>query len=142
VAAKVDGRCGQEAVISILDALRRADLGFRGEAIAARELRKRGYEILERRWRCRRGEIDLVARDGATLVIVEVKTRASRDFGPPADAVDPRKQRKLMELARAYLKARRLSDVNVRFDVVGVTMPRRKRPQIEVIRSAFEDSRF
>ena len=121
-----------------LDRLRGGDLGTWGEALAARELRKRGYTIVERRWRCRLGEIDLVAREGTTLVVVEVKTRASRELGSPADAVDWKKQRKLVELARAYVRIRHLGDVNVRFDVVGVTMPRDGRPKIELIRSAFE----
>ena len=60
--------------------------GCRGEELAARELQRRGYEILERRWRCRLGEIDIVARDGETLVVVEVKTRSRSDYGRAVDA--------------------------------------------------------
>ena len=116
----------------------RQDLGRYGERLAAKELRKRGYKILERRWRCRLGEIDLIAQDGETLVIVEVKTRSRRDYGAPADAVDARKRRKLIQLAEAYLRARRLRDVTVRFDVVGVACIRGEKPEITVLRSAFE----
>ncbi|MGH9321126.1 MAG: YraN family protein [Vicinamibacteria bacterium] len=110
----------------------RPDLGARGESVAARELKRRGYEILERRWRCRIGEIDIVARDGETLVIVEVKARARADFGAPVNAVNREKRRRLERLARAYLKARRLQDVMVRFDAVGVTFLPDQSPRIEV----------
>lgn len=108
------------------------DLGRRGEALAARELRRRGYVILERRWRCRLGEIDLVARDGEVLVVVEVKARSRSDYGPPIDAVDRAKRRKLEQLARAYLQAKKLSNVSVRFDLVGVTFSEDEKPRVDV----------
>ncbi len=113
-----------------------ADLGRRGEALAARELRRRGYAILERRWRCRIGEIDILARDGEVLVVVEVKARTRSDYGPPIDAVDRDKRRKLEKLARAYLQAKRLRDVAVRFDLVGVTFPAGEKPRVEVFPDA------
>jgi putative endonuclease len=109
-----------------------ADLGRRGEALAARELRRRGYVILERRWRCRIGEIDIVARDGEALVVVEVKARSRSDYGPPIDAVDRDKRRKLEKLARAYLQAKRLQNVAVRFDLVGVTFAAAEKPRVDV----------
>ena len=117
---------------------RRGDLGRRGEDLAARELERRGYVIVEQRWRCPLGEIDIVARDGETVVIAEVKTRSRDDFGAPIDAVDHRKRRKLVQLARAYARARRLDAVNVRFDVVGVTVRPGSKPRIELCRSASE----
>ncbi len=80
----------------------------------------------------------MIAQDGETLVIVEVKTRSRRDFGAPADAVNARKRRKLIQLAEAYLRARRLRDVIVRFDVVGVVCIPGEKPEITVLRSAFE----
>ncbi len=113
------------------------DLGRRGEARAARELRRRGYVILERRWRCRLGEIDIVARDGAVLVVVEVKSRSRSDYGPPIDAVDRKKRLKLEKLARAYLQAKRRKDVSLRFDLVGVTFSTGQKPLIEVFPDAF-----
>ena len=113
------------------------DLGRKGEARAARELRRLGYVLLERRWRCRLGEIDIVARDGDVLVVVEVKARSRRDYGPPIDAVDGRKRRKLETLARAYLQARKLSNISLRFDVVGVTFSPAEKPRVEVFRDAF-----
>ena len=112
------------------------DLGRRGEAFAARELRRRRYVILERRWRCRIGEIDIVARDGEVLVVVEVKARSRSDYGPPIDAVDRDKRRKLEKLARAYLQAKKLSDVPLRFDLVGVTFSAGERPRVEVFPDA------
>ncbi len=112
------------------------DLGRRGEALAARELRRRGYVILERRWRCRIGEIDIVARDGEVLVVVEVKARSRTDYGPAIDAVDREKRRKLEKLARAYLQAKKLSDVRVRFDLVGVTFSAGEKPRVDVFPDA------
>ena len=72
------------------------------------------------------------------MVIVEVKARSSRDYGAPTDAVDARKRRKLIQLAKAYLRARQLRNVIVRFDVVGVACIPHERPEITVLRSAFE----
>ena len=111
------------------------DLGRRGEALAARELRRRGYVILERRWRCRIGEIDIVALDGEVLVVVEVKARSRTDYGPPIDAVDRDKRRKLEKLARAYLQAKKL-DLSLRFDLVGVTFFAGERPRVDVFPDA------
>jgi len=119
----------------------RSDLGLRGELLAAKELKRRGYEIVETRWRCRVGEIDIVARDGDTVVIVEVKTRSRNDLFAPSDAVDRHKRRKLIQLAHAY--GTRLSDdVPIRFDIVAVTAPPGKRPQIELFRDAFDAATF
>ena len=112
------------------------DLGRRGEALAARELRRRGYVILERRWRCRIGEIDIVAREGRVLVVVEVKARSRSDYGPPIDAVDRNKRRKLEKLARAYLQKRKLQDLSLRFDLVGVTFSSGEKPRVEIFPDA------
>ena len=111
-------------------------LGHRGEDLAAKELERRGYRIVERR--CRLGEIDLVAKDGDILVVVEVKARSRSDYGPAIDAVDARKRRKLIQLAEVYLKSHRLRGISVRFDVVGVTALPDRRPTLQVIRGAFE----
>jgi putative endonuclease len=117
----------------------RLDLGRRGEALAVQELRRRGYRILDRRWRCRLGEIDVVAKDGETLVVVEVKARSDSGYRAPVDAVDREKRRRLIRLARAYLRARGLREakVTVRFDVVGVTARSGEPPRVEIVRSAF-----
>ena len=98
----------------------RAELGARGEAVAARYLGGRGLVVLDRNWRCREGEIDLVATDGATVVIVEVKTRSGTGYGHPAEAVTPRKLVRMRRLAQLWLAAHRVGWVEVRFDVIAV----------------------
>jgi putative endonuclease len=113
-------------------------LGERGEAIAARYLRRRGYRIVGRGVRTGLGELDLVAVDGRTVVFVEVKTRQSGQQGHPAEAVDLAKQRRLTVLATAYLKRHGLLNQSARFDVVAVTWPGGRRPQVEHIRGAFD----
>ena len=113
------------------------DKGRRGEEIALEYLRRRGYAILERNYRCRFGEIDLVAKEGQTIVFVEVKSRRSVSCGIPAEAVGPAKQKKMAAVALCYLQEKRLHDRAARFDVVSVLMKHPK-PEIEIIRDAFE----
>jgi putative endonuclease len=115
------------------------DLGQRGEAAAARHLRRLGYKIVARRDRSYGGELDLVAVDGRTIVFVEVKTRRSQEAGHPVEAVDAAKQRRLARAADVFLKRHGLSDYAGRFDVVAVTWPEgRRRPVVEHFPSAFE----
>lgn len=95
-------------------------LGSRGESIAAEYLVRRGFRILERNVRCGRGEIDLIAVDGAVVVFVEVKGNRGRRFGAPEEMVTPAKQRQLTRLATWYLQRRRWLGRPARFDVVAV----------------------
>ena len=97
-------------------------LGRAGEAAAARFLERRGLVILARNLRSRLGEIDLLARDGPTLVFVEVKARRGLPGDPPEAAVNARKRARLARLALGYLAARRLGERPCRFDVVGVLL--------------------
>ena len=97
-------------------------LGLEGEAAAARWLERRGLVILARNLRSRLGEIDLLARDGGTLVFVEVKARRVGSGDPPEAAVDTRKRARLGRLALGYLAAHRLGERSCRFDVVGVSL--------------------
>jgi putative endonuclease len=114
-------------------------LGQRGEAAAARYLRRRGYKILARGDHFGPGELDLVALDRKTIVFVEVKTRQSQTMGHPSEAVDDRKQRKLTQLAQAFLKRYGLLELPARFDVIAVTWPADKwLPTIEHIKNAFD----
>ena len=114
-------------------------LGQRGEAAAARYLRRRGYKVLARGDRLGPGELDLVMLDRDTIVFVEVKTRQTHDAGHPAEAVDDNKQRRLTRLAVTFLKRRRLLECPARFDVVAITWPAEKWfPQIEHIKNAFD----
>ena len=94
--------------------------GIKGEEEAARFLARCGYAILDKNVRTRAGEIDLVAKEGKTLVFVEVKTRKDLAGDPPQAAVNTRKQNRLGKLALGYLKLRRLREVPCRFDVVAV----------------------
>jgi putative endonuclease len=96
------------------------DLGRRGEEIALRYLARKGYQILERNYRCRYGEIDLIARDGDTLVFVEVKSRKSDIFGMPEESVGRAKQRKISTVALHYLTEKTLHGRRARFDVVSI----------------------
>jgi putative endonuclease len=96
--------------------------GVRGEEEAARFLTRSGFAILDRNVRTRAGEIDLVAKEGKTLVFVEVKTRRGAPGDPPEAAVDARKRARLSRLALGYLAARRLGERSCRFDVVGVML--------------------
>lgn len=116
-----------------------AALGQRGEVLAAKYLRRRGYKIVARGSRGALGEIDLVAVDGRTVVFVEVKTRRSQDAGHPADAVDHDKQRRLTRLAVGYLRRHGLLEYPARFDVIAITWPAgRGKPTIEHIQHAFD----
>jgi putative endonuclease len=114
-------------------------LGLYGEDLACRELERRGYCIVGRRIRSRLGEIDIVAWDGPVLVFVEVKTRRGSRFGSPLEAVDWRKQRKIITLAQSYMVRKRFQDVPVRFDVVSVELDTGGKPHLEVIQGAFEE---
>ena len=97
------------------------ELGVKGEVIALEFLEKKGYDILEINWRFEKTEVDIIARDRNTLVIVEVKTRTSEDFGMPEDSVNKLKQKNLAIAAEEYLEQKNL-EVDVRFDVISITM--------------------
>jgi putative endonuclease len=111
--------------------------GARGEELAAHHLLDSGFEILERNWRAgRTGELDIIALDGQTLVVVEVKTATSRAFGDPVTWVSRAKQRQLASLANAYLATYEGTCENVRFDVVAIRLTQQE-PEIQHLRDAF-----
>jgi putative endonuclease len=116
----------------------RRQLGIDGERAAERFLRRRGYTIVERNYRCRLGEVDLIALDRRTVVFVEVKTRRSTRFGSPVDDVDLRKQRQIARAAECYLDAHRLHDRAVRFDVVAVWPDEHGGLTCELMQDAFD----
>ena len=117
----------------------RDEVGRRGEDEAAKYLRSLGYRIVGRRERVLRGDIDIVALDGRTVVFVEVRSRTSTTHGHPAETVGPVKQRRIAELATAYIRRHRLEDCSVRLDVVAVTFPLgRGRPAVEHYQNAFD----
>ncbi len=96
------------------------ELGIWGEREAVKFLKKQKYKVIEQNYRCKLGEVDIIARQGAYLVFIEVKTRASNKYGLPAEAVDEQKQRKLLLLAQYYQKVKGLLDMPIRFDVVQI----------------------
>ena len=100
----------------------RQKLGRWGEQLAAEYLESQGYVLLERNWRCRRGEIDIVAQGGDILVFVEVKTRRGRDYGTPEEAITSYKAKRLLELSQRYLLEHDLEDVEWRVDLVAVEL--------------------
>ena len=116
----------------------RQALGKDGEDQACRELERRGYVILARRYRLRMGEIDIVARDGRTVVFVEVKTRTGDAFGGGAAAVGAWKQRRIGMMAAHFLNRYRLTDAPCRFDVVTVDVRPSGGGAVEVIQHAFD----
>jgi len=111
--------------------------GERGEERAEALLKKNGYRIIERNYRCARGEIDIVARDGGTIAFVEVKTRSSEAFGSPKYSVDQKKQKKLTEVAEHYIAERGVRETDLRFDVVSITV-KDGSYTTELIKDAFE----
>lgn len=113
------------------------DLGRAGERAASAYLRAKRFKIVETGWRFGRGEIDIIALDGPVLVFVEVKTRQSRAFGCPEEAVTAAKQRQLRKIAQAYLVRRRIGNVPCRFDVVAIEAAPPGRPVFRHIMNAF-----
>jgi putative endonuclease len=112
-------------------------VGKTGEEIAIQYLLQQGYQVLERNYRCRFGEIDLIARDGSTLAFIEVKTRRSQKFGPAAAAVTLEKQRHLVKASQVYLTRKRKAHELCRFDVVTIELDA-LRSHIELIKDAFQ----
>jgi putative endonuclease len=114
----------------------RVALGKSGEDLACDELQRRGYAILARRYRRRRGELDIIARDGDTTVFVEVKTRRGRQFGGGGEAVHGLKRLRMTRLAIDYLARHGLTGRPCRFDVVTIDVAS-EQPAIEVFKNAF-----
>lgn len=113
-------------------------LGAHGEELAACYLRDAGMEIIARNWRCRYGELDLIARDAEGITaFVEVKTRSGLAFGSPAEAVSFPKQQRIRRLALLWLHAQEGPWLRVRFDVVSVLMRPGTEPEIKHLKAAF-----
>lgn len=112
--------------------LTRAEIGALGEQLAVEHLESLGLRVLTRNWRCRYGELDVIAADDAarTVVFVEVKTRTSDQFGGVVHAVTPQKVRRLRRLAGLWLATQDGSWAAVRIDVVGVRIGRKRSPEI------------
>ncbi|MGN6721915.1 MAG: YraN family protein [Marmoricola sp.] len=114
-----------------MTAARNSTLGRYGESVAARQLTALGMTVIDRNWRGPSGEIDLVLRDGDTLVICEVKTRTTADHGHPLEAVSGKKAQRLRRLAAQWMEAHQVRPADVRIDVVGVLQSGHGAAQIE-----------
>ena len=112
-------------------------VGKFGEGLAAEHLIDSGMRLVARNWRCPLGEIDIIARDGDTIVFCEVKTRRGTCYGPPAAAVVRAKRLRLRRLAAEWLKTTGIHARDIRFDVVSVLPGRRGSARVEHLRSAF-----
>lgn len=121
-----------------LPAMDNRTLGERGEDIATAYLKGLKFTIVERNFRCKGGEVDIIAREGKTLVFVEVKTRRNLSFGPPQSALTPFKQRQISKAALTWLAQRKLFGASARFDVIAILLPDHEVPVIDHIRNAFD----
>lgn len=115
----------------------RQQLGKSGEDLACEEAVRRGYAILARRYRRRGGEIDIIARDGRTIVFIEVKTRTGLDYGAGGEAVGLLKRRRMAAIALDFLSRHRMTEAPCRFDVVSIDVSQSP-PKIELFQNAFD----
>ncbi len=118
-------------------AMKKKELGRKGEDLALRFLKNKGYQIVERNYACKMGEMDIIAKEKDILAFIEVKTRTSTAFGPPQLAVNPKKQSQMSKVALNFLKEKQLEDAKARFDVVAVLLGP-KGAEIELIKDAFD----
>ncbi len=116
---------------------RNVEVGALGEELAAGHLVERGMVVLERNWRCRYGEVDVIAEDGGAVVFVEVKTRTGRGYGTPAEAVTFAKQTRIRRLAGLWLREQPRGWQTVRFDVVAVVIAPGCRPELTHLEAVF-----
>lgn len=110
-------------------------IGQKGEEIACKSLKKNGYRIIEKNFRCRQGEIDIIAEEKGVICFVEVKSRFSENFGLPEEAVTRWKQRRMYAAAIIYLEKNKIKLRDVRFDIVSVDL---KDEKVRVLKNAFE----
>jgi putative endonuclease len=118
----------------VVTVLAKDELGRRGEQLAAEFLERTGFRILARNWRCTGGEIDIVALDRRALVVCEVKTRSSLQYGTPLEAISLRKWRRLRRLGVSWAQANGLLFEEIRVDAIGVLRDARGRYSIDHVR--------
>jgi len=118
--------------------LQKKDIAAIGEELAANFLKKKGYKILQRNYRRKIGEIDVVCYERGTIVFVEVKTRSSNNYGVPELSVTKTKKRQIIKVAQYYLAEKKIEGIAVRFDVVSVFYsPTKSKPVITLYKNAF-----
>ena len=108
------------------------------ENAAEAYLKKKGYRIIEKNFRCKLGGIDIIAELGGVVVFIEVKARADHQYGHPFNAVTPAKQRKIIQVSQSYLAKHRLLEKPIRFDVIGLTANPEGDFRIELLENAFQ----
>jgi putative endonuclease len=113
------------------------DLGRRGEDLVAKYIQTRGLTLLCRNWRCREGEIDIIATDGDMLVVCEVKTRTTNEFGTPADAMSQKKIRCVRAATNRWLREFQVPYVAIRYDLAELWWPTTGKPHLQYRRDAF-----
>jgi putative endonuclease len=119
----------------------RKHLGRKGERIARRYLRRRGYKILQTNYETKFGEIDIICRKKRVVIFVEVKTRFSTRFGEPEASVIYRKQRKIANVAEYYIQRNKLYNLNARFDIISIKLTSRWKRDIRHIKDAFRNKK-
>lgn len=120
--------------------LTRRERGALGEKIALDFLVERGFTILERNFRCREGEIDIIARQGDCLVFVEVRARSSPNMGTPEESITPAKGQRLVALAQTYLQSHENLPAQWRIDVIAIDMDRQGKPsRVELVENAISE---
>jgi putative endonuclease len=118
---------------------KRLKLGRESENAAEAYLKKKGYRIIEKNFRCKLGKIDIIADQGGVVVLIEVKeARADHQYGHPFNAVNPTKQRKIIQVAQSFLAKHQLLEKTTRFDVVGLTADPEGTFRIELLENAFK----
>ena len=115
----------------------RLELGNFGEELAFKKIKGLGYKKIIRNYSCPLGEVDLIAKDGDTLVFIEIKTRKGKSLGYAKEAVNAKKQRQISKVALAYMKSNKCIGVKARFDVIAICLGRGE-PEIEVVKNAFD----
>jgi putative endonuclease len=119
---------------------KRLQFGREGESAALTFIKKKGYRILEKNFRSKVGEIDIIAEQDGVIVFIEVKARTNHEFGHPLNALTPAKQRKIIQTAQSFLARKRLSEKPMRFDVVALTSKSENDDswEIELLENAFQ----
>ena len=116
----------------------RLSIGKKGELLAQEHIRKQGYTLLEKNFRCKLGEIDLIAKDRHMVVFLEVRTKTSTAYGPAYNSVTPHKQRQVKRVALFYIAQHNLVNTQFRFDVIGITLNQESGEyQLDQIQNAF-----
>jgi putative endonuclease len=118
----------------------RRQQGQHGEQMAVQFLQRQGYRIQQQNYRCRGGEVDIIAWDGPTLVFIEVKTKGQTAFGAPQAMVHGQKQKKIVHVAMVYVQQHKMQEVNIRFDVVAITLLPGVPPEVTHVPGAFTPS--